>query len=601
MRWLSARLFDPSSQWIALCVGFGILAFAVLVLMVSRWGQVRPLHKCAVLSVFAHLLLVGVAYMIQLYESPPPGLTTSTVRVSLEPDHDPAIEPPLRRPWEASPLEMELPPDRVVLERDDRAERDPTTKRSWTADVPIGSLPQLPAPVTGRAEPADMGPTIQHRSTRPEVPGRDRAAPPSPITAELASVRPTQSDTTAQLAGHRPSPTSRDRDEESIIGSASAPTSTDRDVATSAPVRRPDGEAMPDVYQARFDGNRMERVLQLGGSRSTEAAVEFALQYLARTQSRDGRWDASTLEAGRETFRGGHDREEAGQEADSGITALALLAFMGAGNTHVAGTYQPVIQHGLEFLLSQQDANGSLAGSAGSFAAMYCHAMSTLAVAEALALTGDSRLDKCLRRAVGYTLDAQHPESGGWRYRPWRYDPTDLGDMSLFGWHIMGLRSAERAGVSIPPATWTRASHFLQSCSHGEYDGLASYQPTRGPSLAMTGEALFVRYLMRRHHRLQIEEGARYLLDHRPGAGNVDYYAWYYGTLALFSFRDRAWEGWNRAMTRQLLPSQVASGPLKGSWAPDTTWGSYGGRVYSTSLAALCLEVYYRYSPMVQQ
>jgi hypothetical protein len=26
-------------------------------------------------------------------------------------------------------------------------------------------------------------------------------------------------------------------------------------------------------------------------------------------------------------------------------------------------------------------------------------------------------------------------------------------------------------------------------------------------------------------------------------------------------------------------------------------WGGYGGRVYTTSLAAMCLEVYYRYAP----
>jgi hypothetical protein len=43
---------------------------------------------------------------------------------------------------------------------------------------------------------------------------------------------------------------------------------------------------------------------------------------------------------------------------------------------------------------------------------------------------------------------------------------------------------------------------------------------------------------------------------------------------------------------------QRKEGELAGSWDPTTVWGGYGGRVYSTAMAALCLEVYYRYLPL---
>ncbi len=33
----------------------------------------------------------------------------------------------------------------------------------------------------------------------------------------------------------------------------------------------------------------------------------------------------------------------------------------------------------------------------------------------------------------------------------------------------------------------------------------------------------------------------------------------------------------------------------KGSWDPIGPWGGDGGRVYSTAIMALCLEVFYRY------
>jgi hypothetical protein len=49
------------------------------------------------------------------------------------------------------------------------------------------------------------------------------------------------------------------------------------------------------------------------------------------------------------------------------------------------------------------------------------------------------------------------------------------------------------------------------------------------------------------------------------------------------------------------LESQLADGPDAGSWPPSCIWGGYGGRVYSTALGALCLEVYYRYAPMPQR
>ena len=50
---------------------------------------------------------------------------------------------------------------------------------------------------------------------------------------------------------------------------------------------------------------------------------------------------------------------------------------MGDGHTHLSGTHRVSVQHGLEYILSQQGSDGSLAGSASLFARMYCHAMAT--------------------------------------------------------------------------------------------------------------------------------------------------------------------------------------------------------------------------------
>ena len=65
-----------------------------------------------------------------------------------------------------------------------------------------------------------------------------------------------------------------------------------------------------------------------------------------------------------------------------------------------------------------------------------------------------------------------------------------------------------------------------------------------------------------------------------------------------FSGRANDWQRWNAALQAELLARQRWDGTAAGSYDPDDLWGGYGGRVYSTALATLSLEVYYRYLPV---
>jgi len=193
--------------------------------------------------------------------------------------------------------------------------------------------------------------------------------------------------------------------------------------------------------------------------------------------------------------------------------------------------------------------------------------------------------------------DAQH-HGGGWRYQPY-----DAGDMSQFGWQLMSLKSAELGGIPIPGTTRSRMMTFLRSCSSGKSRGLASYRPGDRVSRTMTAEALVCRYFLESENSpAAIDEAASYVLEERPGEGQANYYYWYYGTVALFQRQGDAWTRWNAALQSELLNRQRWDGKAVGSWDPDDQWGGYGGRIYSTSLATLSLEVYYRYLPLhVQQ
>ena len=90
-------------------------------------------------------------------------------------------------------------------------------------------------------------------------------------------------------------------------------------------------------------------------------------------------------------------------EADTALTGLSLLAYLGAGYTHVDGKYAETVGQGLEFLRRSQKPDGDLRGPSQAVG-MYCHAMATLALCEAYALTGDPELRDPVERAVGFLV-----------------------------------------------------------------------------------------------------------------------------------------------------------------------------------------------------
>ena len=114
----------------------------------------------------------------------------------------------------------------------------------------------------------------------------------------------------------------------------------------------------------------------------------------------------------------------------------------------------------------------------------------------------------------------------------------------------------------------------------------------------MTAEALVCREFFGLSLVGAGNEAGDFLLTQLPGKGPSNFYYWYYGTLAMFQLQGDRWTKWNEAVTGALTRSQRGEGDAGGSWDPDPLWGGYGGRVFSTALGTLCLEVYYRYLPL---
>lgn len=340
-------------------------------------------------------------------------------------------------------------------------------------------------------------------------------------------------------------------------------------------------------FANRRGAARREALLKTGGDDRTEAAVAAGIAWLAALQREDGAWDPRESGAGIERAPLGQHRGGAGARATTGLTGLALLSMLGAGETHHEGRHSQSIRHGLQYLLSVQTPDGSMAGLAATSERTYCHGMAALAICETAAMTADEVATGSARSAVAYTLRAQHPVTGGWRYRI-----GDRGDLSQLGWQAMVLASGRAAGVSVPDATLERTHAFLRSVRAGRHGGLASYKPGEAPSPTMTAEALATRLLLgERVPQVEIEEAEASLLASPPGRGQDNYYYWYYASLALHQLQDDAWRQWNEQMKARLIATQLPDG----SWSTATVWGGNGGKVYTTAMACLCLEVYYRH------
>lgn len=369
------------------------------------------------------------------------------------------------------------------------------------------------------------------------------------------------------------------------------------------PRRLGDGLPIPKVYRNRFSRNRTELVIKNGGSKETELAVQEALRWLGSEQSEDGRWNPRKYNAGTETNVYGHNRSGAGYYSDNGITGLVVLSFLGAGHTHLDGPHQKTVQKALEYLIRTQNDDGSMYGNAGLFARTYCHAMAMLAITEAYALTGDHRIKPFVEKAQQYTVSIQNQTTGGWRYRP-----GDDGDMSQFGWQVMALASAEQAGIPIPDRTRELMAKFLASYSKGKFGGISSYRPAEGPSRTMTAEALLCKRLLNLNvPEKASDEGVAFVLEETPSESRVEnLYYWYYATLAMHHEKSvgqndgsnrhsDSWNRWNRSLSKKLLSLQEKRSTNAGSFPETSLWSSYGGRFYSTAMATLSLEAYYRY------
>lgn len=359
------------------------------------------------------------------------------------------------------------------------------------------------------------------------------------------------------------------------------------------------------LYAGRGGSGRGEALLKNGGDESTEKAVNLGLDWLARHQAKDGSW-------GSDPAAPCTGCSEVASGAPVACTALALLAFAGAGHTHFGDTGSPwteCVRRGVKYLQKRQRRDGTIDEPGGWHQGMYSHGMAAFALAELFAMTQDPLLRTPVTSAVRACGEAQQ-STGGWDYGG---GPTGRSDSSITSWHVQALRSARLGGVPVEKPAWDLAIRFYEAALDRSkpsirYDVYPQSAGGDGSLAVSAGGFLARHYLGVQDDRdLNRRLAARILKDapvygtgtrneHFAGPRGSHYYT-YYATLFMMTLGGEDWPKWNRMLKGALTAAQEGQGCAAGSWPVHDTDAQGTGRVYATALAVLDLEIYYRYLP----
>lgn len=338
-------------------------------------------------------------------------------------------------------------------------------------------------------------------------------------------------------------------------------------------------------FEARRGALKARMLADRGGTPETERAVQQGLAWLAAHQWQDGGWRFDLSEGP----CGGRCDNSGTVATSTGATGLALLPFLGAGHTHQSGKYRDVVRNGLQYL--QRRIVQTPHGADLQEGTMYAQGIATTALCEAYAMTQDVTWGESAQQAIDFIQAAQHSEGG------WRYYPGQPGDTTVFGWQMMALKSAALGGLDVPAPVVTRGQHFLDTVqlAPGAYYGYV--QPDKDPGPTAIG--LLIRMYTGWHRNdPRLIEGVDYL--NSLGPSRHDVYFNYYATQVLHHYGGAAWHEWNESMRDPLLETQATKGHERGSWFFRDEHGSKGGRLYTTAMCVMILEVYYRHMPLYE-
>jgi len=391
------------------------------------------------------------------------------------------------------------------------------------------------------------------------------------------------------------------------------------------------------------------------GQVGTEAAVLEGLRWLMRHQEADGSWSAATLHTHCSTAPACIPPDPALDHTfDTGMTALALLAFLGhglsttslatIGDRAMGEAPRPageIVKSGIGWLLARQKDDGSFSDAGARFELPENDTLPTMALCEAYGLSrGNTKLKRQGQLALDFVLAAQRRTADG---APWGFgigswsdiearaargeiDAETLAaerascDLSITCWAVMALKSAESCGFDVPAEALAGALAFAVEATAKEasVDGATAIVDAQDRFAAHSARRSALGMLVRAFAGGDVDDpflrrAADEIASDVPHVTkdmlSVDFYYWFFATLALNQYdgpdspradKGLLWERWNDGLVDALLPLQDDSKKRdvcsRGGWLQEARGNRRGRALYNTALNVLTLEVYYRFA-----
>ncbi len=366
---------------------------------------------------------------------------------------------------------------------------------------------------------------------------------------------------------------------------------------------------MKNIYGSRTPGARGQMLSNHGGNSATERAVMRALRWLKVHQNSNGSWN-DTAGAAKDPHKGLYSK------AKAAFTAMALLTYLAHGETPTADEFGPTVEKAIKFLVQDQTYNGRFKSRDTHD---YTHPIAAYALCEAYGLTKIPMLKDAASKAIDFIIKGQH-SSGGWDYN---CKQSKRDDTSYMGWCAQALKAAKMAGVyedegALKGALKKAVKGFQKNSNSGGGFGYVSPDPPTG----LTGVGILCMQLLGATQYSEVHKGLAWLDKNAafdweakgsPMLSKSVIYYTYYITQAKFQRGGATWKIWNKQFSSALVKNQVIISAKEsgyedtkgkpqdiGYWDSPSKMEHTGGRVGTTCLCALQLQVYYRYLPTFQ-
>ena len=312
----------------------------------------------------------------------------------------------------------------------------------------------------------------------------------------------------------------------------------------------------------------------------TIKAVSKGLDYLASIQSDDGSW-----------ITGG------GQGYPVAMSGLAGTALLAHGDSPTRGKYSKNVQGTVEYLVRCATDTGLITGpSQDNGMPMHGHGFALMFLACAYGMiTKDSLRQKvkvAIRKAITLTSQGQS-DAGGWSYVP---GTGDEGSVTVT--QVQALRACHNAGFLVPRAVIEEAVKYLDKCKTTEGGIQYALQVASGPRIAISAAAVATLYNAGQFDGPIATDCLKYVWDQFRAndgfskGGGHDFYTHLYASQGFYMAGDEYWDKYFPTARDQLLGMQQ----------PDGSWNGDGiGQVYGTSIAAIILQLPFKFLPVFQR